>query len=48
MLKTIFQKFQKKQGCVVIAGHDIELIDQNFVILEALLHKDLIDNTLLI
>ncbi|NDW99171.1 SDR family NAD(P)-dependent oxidoreductase [Acinetobacter baumannii] len=34
MLKTIFQKFQKKQGCVVIAGHDIELLDQNFVILD--------------
>ncbi|MGQ1303269.1 SDR family NAD(P)-dependent oxidoreductase [Acinetobacter baumannii] len=34
MLKTIFQKFQKKQGCVVVAGHDIELLDQNFVILD--------------
>ncbi|MBJ8506806.1 SDR family NAD(P)-dependent oxidoreductase [Acinetobacter seifertii] len=34
MLKTIFQKFQKKQGCVVVAGHDLELPDQSFVILD--------------
>ncbi|OCZ55580.1 SDR family NAD(P)-dependent oxidoreductase [Acinetobacter seifertii] len=34
MLKTIFQKFKKKQGCVVVAGHDIELPDQSFVILD--------------
>ncbi len=34
MLKTIFQKFQKKQGCVVVAGHDLELPDQSFVIFD--------------
>jgi len=34
MLKTIFQKFQKKQGCVVVAGHDIELLNHDFVILD--------------
>lgn len=34
MLKTIFQKFQKKQGCVVVAGHDIELLNHGFVILD--------------
>jgi len=34
MLKTIFQKFQKKQGCVVLAGHDDELLGHDFVILD--------------
>ncbi|WP_245101203.1 SDR family NAD(P)-dependent oxidoreductase [Acinetobacter nosocomialis] len=34
MLKTIFQKFQKKQGCVVVAGHDIDLLGHDFVILD--------------
>ena len=32
MLK-IFQKFQK-QGCVVVAGHDLQLIEHDFVILD--------------
>ncbi|WP_336940303.1 SDR family NAD(P)-dependent oxidoreductase [Acinetobacter pittii] len=34
MLKKIFQKFQKKQGCVVVAGHDLQLIERDFVILD--------------
>ncbi|TDM65162.1 oxidoreductase [Acinetobacter sp. KU 011TH] len=38
MLKKIFQKFQKKQGCVVVAGHDLQLIDRDFVILDKNAH----------
>ncbi|MEB3863681.1 SDR family NAD(P)-dependent oxidoreductase [Acinetobacter sp. IK31] len=34
MLKKICQRFQKKQGCVVIAGHDLHLIERDFVILD--------------
>lgn len=34
MLKNIFQKFQKKQGCVVLVGHDEELLGHDFVILD--------------
>lgn len=33
MLKNI-QKFQKKQGCVVVAGHDLQLFERDFVILD--------------
>lgn len=32
--KNNISEVSKKQGCVVIAGHDIELLDQNFVILD--------------
>ncbi|MCK0869389.1 SDR family NAD(P)-dependent oxidoreductase [Acinetobacter pittii] len=38
MLKKIFQKFQKKQGCVVVAGHDLQLIERDFVILDKNAH----------
>lgn len=38
MLKKIFQKFQKKQGCVVVAGHDLQLIERDFVILDKIAH----------
>ena len=34
MLKKICQRFQKKQGCVVVASHDLHLIEGDFVILE--------------
>ncbi|WP_336170312.1 SDR family NAD(P)-dependent oxidoreductase [Acinetobacter sp. 161(2023)] len=34
MLKKICQRFQKKQGCVVVAGHDLHLIERDFVILD--------------
>jgi len=34
MLKKIFQRFQKKQGCVVVAGHDLQLIERDFIILD--------------
>ena len=34
MLKKICQRFQKKQGCVVVASHDLHLIERDFVILE--------------
>lgn len=34
MLKKICQRFQKKQGCVVVAGHDFHLIERDFVILD--------------
>jgi len=34
MLKKIFLRFQKKQGCVVVAGHDLHLIERDFVILD--------------
>lgn len=33
MLKKICQRFQK-QGCVVVAGHDLHLIERDFVILD--------------
>ncbi|MEO4109026.1 SDR family NAD(P)-dependent oxidoreductase [Acinetobacter pittii] len=35
MLKKIFQK---KQGCVVVAGHDLQLIERDFVILDKNAH----------
>ncbi|MBJ9938097.1 SDR family NAD(P)-dependent oxidoreductase [Acinetobacter pittii] len=38
MLKKIFQRFQKKQGCVVVAGHDLQLIEHDFVILDKNAH----------
>ncbi|KRI13369.1 oxidoreductase [Acinetobacter pittii] len=38
MLKKIFQKFQKKQDCVVVAGHDLQLIERDFVILDKNAH----------
>lgn len=38
MLKKIFQKLQKKQGCVVVAGHDLQLIERDFVILDKNAH----------
>lgn len=38
MLKKIFQRFQKKQGCVVVAGHDLQLIEHDFVILDKNTH----------
>lgn len=38
MLKKIFQKFQKKQGCVVVADHDLQLIERDFVILDKNAH----------
>ncbi|AZB92470.1 SDR family NAD(P)-dependent oxidoreductase [Acinetobacter pittii] len=34
----MFQKFQKKQGCVVVAGHDLQLIERDFVILDKNAH----------
>ncbi|WP_252059248.1 SDR family NAD(P)-dependent oxidoreductase [Acinetobacter sp. AHP123] len=34
MLKKICQRFQKKQGSVVVAGHDLHLIERDFVILD--------------
>jgi len=34
MLKKICQRFQKKQGCVVVAGHDLQQIEHDFVILD--------------
>jgi len=34
MLKKIFQRFQKKQGCVVVASHDLHLLERDFVILD--------------
>lgn len=34
MLKKICQRFQKKQGCVVVAGHNLHLIERDFVILD--------------
>lgn len=34
MLKKICQRFQKKQGCVVVVGHDLHLIERDFVILD--------------
>ena len=33
MLKNI-SKISKKQGCVVVAGHDLQLIEHDFVILD--------------
>ncbi|KYQ80116.1 oxidoreductase [Acinetobacter lactucae] len=38
MLKKIFQRFKKKQGCVVVAGHDLQLIERDFVILDKNAH----------
>ncbi|MBJ9720386.1 SDR family NAD(P)-dependent oxidoreductase [Acinetobacter calcoaceticus] len=34
MLKKICQRFRKKQGCVVVAGHDLQQIERDFVILD--------------
>ncbi|RQL65748.1 oxidoreductase [Acinetobacter pittii] len=36
--KNISKNFKKKQGCVVVAGHDLQLIERDFVILDKNAH----------